>query len=44
MLIDDLERIVQRSKAQNLSLDYIETELKEELIYYSLDFIYNSPR
>ncbi len=44
MLISNLEKIIKKSKERGLSLEYIKTELKEELIYYALDFIYNSPR
>ncbi len=44
MLIENLKKIVQDSRDKNLSDDYIKTELKEELIYYALDFIYNSPK
>lgn len=44
MLIDDLKKIVQKSRTENLSAEYIKTELKEELIYYALDFIYNSSK
>lgn len=43
MLIDDLQKIVNESKAANKSLEYIKIELKEALILRTLDFIYNSP-
>ena len=44
MLIENLKKIIQNSREKNLSDQYIKTELKEELIYYALDFIYNSPK
>ncbi len=44
MLIDDLKKIIQKSREEKLSLEYIKTELKEELVYYTLNFIYNSPK
>lgn len=44
MLTDDLQKIIQKSRAKNLPLEYIKIELKEELIYYALNFIYNSPK
>jgi len=44
MLIDNLKKIINNSRSKGLSDDYIKTELKEELIYYALDFIYNSPK
>ncbi len=44
MLINNLQKIVQDGLSKNLSLEYIKIELKESLIYYALDFIYNSPK
>ncbi|MCK5475270.1 MAG: nucleotidyl transferase AbiEii/AbiGii toxin family protein [Candidatus Pacebacteria bacterium] len=44
MLINNLERIVQLGRDRNISQEYIKIELKEALIYYALDFIYNSPK
>ena len=43
MLINNLKKIVQVSRDENVSLEYIKIELKEALIYYTLNFIYNSP-
>ncbi|MBU1178450.1 nucleotidyl transferase AbiEii/AbiGii toxin family protein [Patescibacteria group bacterium] len=44
MLINDLKKIVQINKDENLPVEYIKTELKEALIHYTLNFIYNSPK
>jgi len=44
MLIGDLQKIVQNSQNKGLANEYIKAQLKEELIYYALDFIYNSPK
>jgi predicted nucleotidyltransferase component of viral defense system len=44
MLIDNLKKIVQKNKDQNMPIEYIKVELKETLIYYTLNFIYNSPK
>ena len=44
MLIDNLENIVQSGRDKNASQEYIKIELKEVLIYYTLNFIYNSPK
>ena len=44
MLLDNLKNIVQSGRDKNLSVEYIKIELKEMLIYYTLDFIYNSPK
>ena len=44
MLIDSLKKVVQTSKNENMSMEYIKIELKETLIYYTLNFIYNSPK
>ena len=44
MLIKNLKKIVDDGRERGLSNQYIKTELKEELIYYALDFIYNSPK
>jgi predicted nucleotidyltransferase component of viral defense system len=44
MLIDNLKKSVQAGRDENLSLEYIKIELKEILIYYALNFIYNSPK
>jgi len=44
MLIDNLKEIVQISRSKNMSVEYIKIELKEVLIDYTLDFIYNSPK
>jgi len=44
MLIDDLQKIVNESRAANKPLEYIKIELKEALIMRTLDFVYNSPK
>ena len=44
MLINNLEKIVQSGRDKNASAEYIKIELKEALIYYTLNFIYNSPK
>lgn len=44
MLINNLEKIVQSDRDRNASQEYIKIELKEALIYYTLNFIYNSPK
>ena len=44
MLTDSLKNIVQSSRDKNASQEYIKIELKEALIYYTLDYIYNSPK
>ena len=44
MLINNLEKIVQAGRDRNVSAEYIKIELKEALIYYTLNFIYNSPK
>ena len=44
MLIDKLKNVVQTGRDKNISAEYIKIELKETLIYYTLDFIYNSPK
>ena len=44
MLINNLEKIVQLDRDKNASAEYIKIELKEMLIYYTLNFIYNSPK
>lgn len=44
MLVDSLEKIVQSGRDKNASAEYIKIELKEALIYYTLNFIYNSPK
>lgn len=44
MLINNLEKIVQSGRDRNASQEYIKIELKEALIYYTLNFIYNSPK
>lgn len=44
MLIDDLRKAVQENRDENLPVEYIKTELKEMLIHYALNFIYNSPK
>ncbi len=44
MLVKNLKKIVKNSYNEGLSNDYIKVALKEELIYYALDFIYNSPK
>ncbi len=44
MLLDNLKTIVQSGRERNVSIEYIKIELKEALIYYTLDFIYNSPK
>ena len=44
MLFDDLKSIVQEGRNKNLPLAYIKVRLKEALIYYALNFIYNSPK
>ena len=44
MLINNLEKIVQSGRDKNASQEYIKIELKEMLIYYTLNFIYNSPK
>jgi len=44
MLLNNLQKIIQASRDKNLSVEYIKIELKEALIYYTLNFIYNSPK
>jgi len=44
MLIDNLENIVKSGRDKNASVEYIKIELKVMLIYYALNFIYNSPK
>lgn len=44
MLLDDLQKIIDESRAVNKPLEYVKIELKEALILRTLDFIYNSPR
>lgn len=44
MLINDLQKIVNKSRVTNKSLEYIKIELKEALIMRTLDFLYNSPK
>ena len=44
MLMDKLKNIVQIGRDKNVSAEYIKIELKEMLIYYTLNFIYNSPK
>ncbi len=44
MLPDSLKNIVQLGRDRNMSAEYIKIELKEMLIYYTLNFIYNSPK
>lgn len=44
MLMDNLKNIVQLGQDKNVSAEYIKIELKEMLIYYTLNFIYNSPK
>ena len=42
--MDKLKNIVQTGRDKNASAEYIKIELKEMLIYYTLNFIYNSPK
>jgi len=42
--MDKLKNIVQIGRNKNASAEYIKIELKEMLIYYTLNFIYNSPK
>lgn len=44
MLLDNLKNIVQLGRDKNASVEYIKIELKEMLMYYTLNFIYNSPK
>ena len=44
MLLNSLKNIVQLGRDRNASVEYIKIELKEMLIYYTLNFIYNSPK
>jgi predicted nucleotidyltransferase component of viral defense system len=44
MLPNSLKNIVQSGRDRNASVEYIKIELKEVLIYYTLNFIYNSPK
>ncbi len=44
MLIDNLKKIVKNGKNENLSAEYIKIELKEKLILFTLNFIYNSSK
>ena len=44
MLPDKFKNIVQLGRDKNASVEYIKIELKEMLIYYALNFIYNSPK
>jgi predicted nucleotidyltransferase component of viral defense system len=44
MIYDVLNRVVQSSRTENLSGEYIKIALKETLIRYTLNMIYNSPR
>ncbi|MFH1657507.1 MAG: nucleotidyl transferase AbiEii/AbiGii toxin family protein [bacterium] len=43
-LLDNLKNIIQAGRDKNLSVEYIKIGLKEMLIYYTLNFIYNSPK
>jgi predicted nucleotidyltransferase component of viral defense system len=44
MLINELENIIKIGKDNNSSIEYIKIKIKESLIYYALNFIYNSPK
>ncbi|MBU0648277.1 nucleotidyl transferase AbiEii/AbiGii toxin family protein [Patescibacteria group bacterium] len=44
MLLNNLKNIVQSGRDKNASVEYIKIELKEMLIYYTLNFIYNSSK
>lgn len=44
MILNNLKKVIQREKVHQKSLEYIKIALKEELIYYALNFIYNSPQ
>jgi len=44
MLIQELKNRVQKDREQNLPIEYIKIDIKEFLITYALNFIYNSPK
>lgn len=44
MLLNNLKQIVKEGKKTRRSVEYIRIQLKEMLIYYSLNFIYNSAK
>jgi len=44
MITNDLKTVVQLSRLEKLPKEYIKIQLKELLIHYALDFIYNSKK
>jgi len=44
MILQELKKRVQENREQNLPIEYIKIDIKEFLISYALDFIYNSPK